>query len=1585
MPSYLDFNSTKHFRDFILNKTLTVPNGPQSFTAENYIVNSTGDMVNKDLGTVDTNRTNDLLQSQKSNLYKPTEYFITENINTAPRKANLSLYPYFVNRDYRSLVSVMSTSNYDSESELMRFAAWNIRQNPEGPILSRVAQNLYSATVGRVRLIDALQGNIATATNIITGREPLVESNPKITVARTATGKAIDFLQTVGGVEFPWVEIPGDYLSNPRNPSGGNVRPEARTEIGRVIQDATGVLGSLLGIQRRPTTTKKPSDLFIEYMGQRQKSILFDNLSYSKYAPDYTTTARSQNTSKIFNFIDNTTQSVKNFLGLEAPKGVAYIGDDRGNDVKFAMNDFNDRPVKSSHYLSLMFDEVQAKLFQRTKNIVEGGGIAGKLTWISTKSRNKLGANNLEFPDERSQFDPSLSTEFNFRSDSILGLTQEILETMPTDGGAARSHVANVIDQTSRVFREGDIMLSRGSAIKYVNQFTQQESGVEYCRVWTKDRSYMNYSDTMKRSGNVRKFESSILDKPWNLNIYPNSNGSTNIVERGDGFYAKKYMFSIENLAWKTSNTPGFTYFDLPYCERGSNNGRIMWFPPYDLKISEQSNASWESNKFLGRPEPIYTYQNTERMGQVSFKVIVDHPSILNLLVREHFEGMSDEEADNYINAFFAGCEEIDFYGLIRRYTTLTPNEVETVKKYLNENKDKETVKTYKTVFTPVISDTPTPKNEPEEISISAGLRFKNNYPQIGSDDLKSTLRFDELYDGYIAYYDGGGYLIDLNKGLNILRNSSTWGNNQKQDFRVLYGIESTFTKPPDSVFVDGNVEVVNAINKGFDLFKNDFESIDNQLSLIKSKLEKNEIDNVSLLIRSSTSSIADEHYNLKLSYRRSYSIIWYIVNRLGLNQTTIDNAMGMVQWRNKPNPTDVQSKEPPIIIPFKTLGYDIDGDLQIQYIENIGKQSFEDSGEINVKCTEENRILTSSELKMTAPVTFYCRTTFIVLKYKARFPDTEPIKPPVVVASLVEDTDVPSGNVPAPPIDEIKRIIMKTLSECYYFKKLEEDSPVQFSSLKEKLRYFHPAFHSMTPEGLNTRLTFLQQCVRPGDTLPIKGLSDESDLNARNTTFGPPPICVLRIGDFYHSKIIIRDVNITFDDNVWDLNPEGIGVQPMIANVSLQISFIGGHGLERPVERLQNALSSNFYANTEMYDPRAIATEDRKSFYEQNFKVEDIEFMNKRDAGNVVANENDFITATNKIKEGEYIGEFVDDFLDYTDLVDGHDEKLGVYSQTENYTKTYINGYNSIIAKYGTNIGSMLLHPNYRTIKDYIVQTGAGTETIQLLGNYRKGYELPVLVDSFKLVMSGKTLTENISTLMGFNKDLPNSVLVKSEEILKPKVMELILSEIDNIDQSVTKKIEIERNKLISVLDKLNFIVETSGHDGKIENNEFTSYDFIGYTYDKLYGEYSNVINFLKDNQNKFIDDLDTSYFYGEITIPTEQYSICLSVLLRDKREEIMKIYTRDPIFTPQIQKSIERRLNAFLLPPTQTSTDTSPKNFRIKKYPVRKNNTKIMFELTDQEYIFNENQKTNLINTLRTSGNNTTTVLNYYRDIRT
>jgi len=167
-------------------------------------------------------------------------------------------------------------------------------------------------------------------------------------------------------------------------------------------------------------------------------------------------------------------------------------------------------------------------------------------------------------------------------------------------------------------------------------------------------------------------------------------------------------------------------------------------------------------------------------------------------------------------------------------------------------------------------------------------------------------------------------------------------------------------------------------------------------------------------------------------------------------------------------------------------------------------------------------------------------------------------------------------------------------LSECNYFQALKETNPFVYKSLKEKLKFFEPTFHSTTPEGLNSRITFLNQCLRPGDTIPTIGSDGRPIYNdAVNTAFGRPPVLVLRIGDFYNTKIIPRNIQFSYEPLVLDMNREGIGVQPMIVGVTLSFDIIGGMGLARPVEDLQNALSFNYYANTEIYDERSVATED--------------------------------------------------------------------------------------------------------------------------------------------------------------------------------------------------------------------------------------------------------------------------------------------------------------------------------------------------------------------------------------------------------
>jgi hypothetical protein len=138
-----------------------------------------------------------------------------------------------------------------------------------------------------------------------------------------------------------------------------------------------------------------------------------------------------------------------------------------------------------------------------------------------------------------------------------------------------------------------------------------------------------------------------------------------------------------------------------------------------------------------------------------------------------------------------------------------------------------------------------------------------------------------------------------------------------------------------------------------------------------------------------------------------------------------------------------------------------------------------------------------------------------------------------------------------------------------------------QFESFKDG--YYQPIFHSQTPEDFHKRLTFLQQCTRQGSAKSYYYNKDgaSEDDRVMNSVFGRQPICILRVGDFFYTKVIIESVNVDYSDTTWDMNPEGFGMQPMIASITLNMKVIGGQSLKGPIDALQNAVSYNYYANS--------------------------------------------------------------------------------------------------------------------------------------------------------------------------------------------------------------------------------------------------------------------------------------------------------------------------------------------------------------------------------------------------------------------
>jgi hypothetical protein len=125
---------------------------------------------------------------------------------------------------------------------------------------------------------------------------------------------------------------------------------------------------------------------------------------------------------------------------------------------------------------------------------------------------------------------------------------------------------------------------------------------------------------------NIRSSTTSSLLKnnfdPQNSTVYVSGRkNGTDIISRQKYTVANPYapigagklIFSIKNY----SMHPG--------------DGDTMFFPPYIKDFKNSYNADWNTIKFLGRPEPIYTYNSSEREGSISFVVLTDYTQTVEI------------------------------------------------------------------------------------------------------------------------------------------------------------------------------------------------------------------------------------------------------------------------------------------------------------------------------------------------------------------------------------------------------------------------------------------------------------------------------------------------------------------------------------------------------------------------------------------------------------------------------------------------------------------------------------------------------------------------------------------------------------------------------------------------------------------------------------------------------------------------------------------------------------------------------------------------------------------------------------------
>lgn len=1128
------------------------------------------------------------------------------------------------------------------DSFIARLGAQTLRREFE----ERIATQIRINTIGQANILNVNSGT--DLINILSGQVPILEPNWQITVPANPITAAADFALRLGGSILPVSPIPGSYWDTSINPG----QPTTIQQVTNAIA-GTGIgnfFNQLLG------GNQTGSQIFYRNTGAGQRSRLFKNIDYNKYKPNFERTVFDRVAGALTGTLsDNSNYYVGSITS--DPSRVFSPGGDLPVD-QFGKE--QQSPVYGPQELAQLYEgpSQDVRLGANGPTYSNGGGIEGGFTWVSPKYKENAGkkvgiggvVTNEDEDFKPSSYNTTESTNRTFKGGSILDDTQRIINSQP-QGGRRLQHVGNAIDQVSKVFHDGYKEITKGSKVyRYVGAIGQ-EVGTEYCRIFAKDIPYLQYNDLQKTDGittSGRRFSDSVLDNTYNLNIVPNKQeggqSSTNIIGTDNNAYAKKYMFSLENLAWRTSSTPGYSVSDLPVCERGPNGGRVMWFPPYDLTFSENVSANWNTSEFLGRPEPIYTYKSTSRGGSLSWKIVVDHPSSLNVIVNKILNNETNKtRIDSILESFFAGCRKYDLYELAKKYYTVNPNDLFLLQQAITtkETTKEQTEFIKKTVQTgnnsPTGADTSVSSSVGDSNQLfqkykDLGFYFENDYPKKGN-----VSSYPTQYDLYIG-----------NKGV--------------------------YESKPNAIQTSEVFDTV--VTPNFEVMKQLAVDINNQL-------KNNSEGNITITIDASCSAPASQSYNIELAKRRIESSIKFFQENEN-TKTWFGKRLFVNEGRSLGEqtitlPLASKSRQAPYELPF------------------VSKSS--------VNCTDQDTSVVGGDIQVGAKEVFTygamaCRRAYIK-SITSTLKNPTPLPPPETVTVVEENKVLKTVKEEVvtqeyKPKDNItKRVLRALLSECDYFETIKSETPMVYDNLKDKLKFFQPAFHSMTPEGLNSRLTFLQQCMRPGDTIPtIKDVNGTQELqynNATNTSFGAPPVLILRIGDFYNTKIIPESLSISYEQ--LDINPEGIGVQPMIATVQMGFKFVGGSGLKESIDKLQNALTFNYYANTEIWDDRADVTAN-----EEFLKVLDKEFLamatppspptlNQAAVENGQNNNSTIgTTITNVVTSSGETGT-----LSYSDFM------VKVVNDTQNYFQTVVNKTKESVNQYNNAVRQQwMLERNY-------------------------------------------------------------------------------------------------------------------------------------------------------------------------------------------------------------------------------------------------------------------------------------------------
>ena len=718
-------------------------------------------------------------------------------------------------------------------------------------------------------------------------------------------------------------------------------------------------------------------------------------------------------------------------------------------------------------------------------------------------------------------------------SKGLLDYTQKIINRSP-DGVSGGLGDAMRQDTTWINTKHGP--KSRGSGIKGYKK-EGEDLTLPYSRSWKRTTRSTSQGDKPKsysRYDALIRHQKLIKDgTTWSGGMSVLDDGGVPHIAQSSKNDIKRFMFSLENLAWKDE-----AFSRLGPHERGPNNGRVMWFPPYIESWTENSSANWTQTDIIGRMEPIFTYKNSYRQTNINFLMVTDYPEVLDTM-KDNKE-WSDTDSDTQASQFFGG-EDFDkrhkenvLKGKKSVYSTQEQHDK------LDEELDNVPVtdpNDYSQPYEiPDVEDI-NPETEPIQLWYFSGCTAPQD-PNVPPEQLPPAPVCEscvELWEGQYqeTNQDSGAYMNRDNKEIC----GAKWGLEELATFLATdagkrFKIKIAYMKAPLS---PGGSAVTGGYNVAYNpgqIFTGEYEVWNDEMVPVPSTMSDEAMEAI------------QQDYEV-CGPIRAAKAKKKLQDLIVIAEGTAENKEQWYSDEAAPDGDSVNNEERWEIIPGPDMKWN----------EQMMKPDW-----MNIPLDANQQSVEQTQMNVL-PITYLIE-----------------FNPNITSETAQEEAELEYQKLLQEATDTFNTTNTR-IPEGTFFEKVQEEDSFAYQTFKEKIQNFDPAFHAMHPCMLNERMVFLNQCLRAGPSI-------EGTVGPNNMAFGRPPICVLRLGDFYNCKVVINNIDFSYEQPLWDLNPEGIGAQPWLVRVSMQMFIVGGMSLAGPLSQLQNATSFNYYANTEFCEP---------------------------------------------------------------------------------------------------------------------------------------------------------------------------------------------------------------------------------------------------------------------------------------------------------------------------------------------------------------------------------------------------------------